>query len=206
MSADTVSEVNAVVEEVIEQVAEPVEQVEEQAQDTSKEERVPLSALQKERRKRQDVEQELRWHKEQMQQKVVPTPEPDESAYEAATKQDLGRVKQQLKREVAEEAWIKDNPEKVADINERLTEFLKQRPHLGTAIDNVINRYEEAWELMDKLSPKQKAALRVAPAKKESPGNPASTPKAAAINQTVDVMQMSDSEFNTWRKSQRKPR
>ena len=197
-----------VVEPVIEQ--EPVEAPEPE----QKEEHVPLSALQKERRKRQEIEQELRWHKEQMMaRKPEPAPEPDDSLYEAATKEDLGKVRQQIVKEVQEAnrakeeaSWIKHNPEKAAEINERLSDFLKQRPNLASAIEGAQNRYEEAWELMDKLTPRQKASLKPSPARKEAPGNPAAIPKGAALNEALNFSAMTDAEFNAWRKSQRKPR
>ncbi len=205
MSADTVPVQNDVVEEIVEQVVEQVQQdTDDQPEDTSQE-RVPLSALQKERRKRQDAELELKWHREQMAQKSPQAQEPDESLYEAATKEDLGKVKQQVIRDVHESTWIRSNPEKAAEVNEKLSEFLKQRPHLARAIEAAPNRYEEAWTLMDALTPKQKAILK-APAKKDSPGNPASVPKAAALNQVLDFSAMSDQEFNAWRQSQRKRR
>lgn len=206
MSTETVPVQNEVVEEAVEQVhIEPEQQqAEAPAQEQAKEEHVPLSALQKERRKRQEIEQELRWHKEQMMaKKPDPAPEPDESLYEAATKEDLGRVKQQVIRDVQESTWIKANPEKAAEINEKLAEFLKQKPNLAAAIEGAQNRYEEAWELMDKLSPKQKSILRTAPIKKDAPGNPAAVPKAALLNETIDFSRMSDSEFNAWRQSKR---
>jgi len=210
MSAETVPVQKEVVEEVVEQ-AHADEQAQQQAdapaQEQVKEEQVPLSALQKERRKRQEIEQELRWHKEQMMaKKPDPAQEPDESLFEAATKEDLGKVKQQVLRDVQESNWIKANPEKAAEINEKLAEFLKQRPNLAPAIEGAQNRYEEAWELMDKLSPKQKAALRPAPVRKDAPGNPAAIPKAAALNEVMDFSKMSDSEFNAWRQSKRQRR
>ena len=208
MSAETVPVQNEVEEEAVEQA---VEQAQQQAdtpvQEQAKDEHVPLAALQKERRKRQEVEQELRWHKEQMMaKKPEAAQEPDESLLEAATKEDLGRVKQQVIRDVHESNWIKSNPEKAAEINEKLAEFLKQRPNLASAIESAPNRYEEAWMLMDALTPKQKSALRPAPVKKDTPGNPAAVPKAAALNETVDFGKMTDSEFNAWRQSQRKRR
>jgi hypothetical protein len=215
MSADTVPVQEHEVEEQEAQApVSPIgsEDVGKEAQDTEKaapkEEHVPLSALQKERRKRQDVEQELRWHKEQMtRQQAPPTPqEPDESLQEPATREDLGKFKREVKREVFETAWIKDNPEKVADINDKLSEFLKQRPHLARAIEDAPNRYEEAWELMDKLTPKQKSALKPAPPKREAPGNPTGMPKAASLNETLDLGKMTDSEFNAWRQSKRQRR
>lgn len=207
---DTVPENEAALEEVIDTAVEQaIDQSADQpapVQESPQEERVPLSALQKERRKRQEMEQELRWHKEQMMASRQPAPEPDETLYEAATKEDLGKAEQKIVRSVEERTWIRQNPEKISDINEKLAEFLKQRPHLASAIENAPNRYEEAWELMDKLTPKQKAALRPAPPKRDAPGNPAGIPKAAAMNQSLDVMTMSDSEFNAWRNSQRKRR
>ena len=203
---DTVPENEAALEEVIDTAVEQSADQPEPVQEAPQEERVPLSALQKERRKRQEMEQELRWHKEQMMASRQPAPEPDETLYEAATKEDLGKAEQKIVRSVEERTWIRQNPEKISDINEKLAEFLKQRPHLASAIENAPNRYEEAWELMDKLTPKQKAALRPAPPKRDAPGNPAGIPKAAAMNQSLDVMTMSDSEFNAWRNSQRKRR
>lgn len=208
MSTDTVPVQNEVVDEAIEQAIEPVQPEDsDSAQEQVQEERVPLSALQKERRKRQETERELQWHKEQMMAKRAEVQqEPDESLYESATKEDLGKVRKQVLREVHESTWIKANPEKALEVHEKLEEFLKQRPNLTSAIEGAQNRYEEAWELMDKLSPKQKSALKAAPVRKDAPGNPAGVPKAAALNQSVDLMSMSDSEYNAWRQSQRKRR
>jgi hypothetical protein len=208
MSAETVPVQNEV-EEQETLIAEPLDAAEqEDAPDQElREEQVPLSALQKERRKRQDVEQELKWHKEQaMRQPAREAPEPDDSHLEPATREELSKAEQKILRQVDERSWIRQNPEKAADINEKLTEFLKQRPHLAAAIEGAPNRYEEAWLLMDALTPKQKAALKPVHQKKDAPGNPAVVPKAAGLNQTVDVMNMTDSEFNAWRQSQRKRR
>jgi predicted acylesterase/phospholipase RssA len=206
-------------EQEVEQVATPeVEQqndvsmpVEEQ-----RDQQVPLSALQKERRKRQEMEQELRMFREHqlkmMQQPA--TQEEDESQYEPVTKADLKQQEAKFKqlqaqtmRDAEEKTWIRQNPEKAEFINDRLTDFLKKRPNLAAAIEGATNRYEEAWELMDKLTPRQKAALTAPPAvKKATPGSPSGIPKAAAMNQAVDVMTMTDSEFASWRASQRKRR
>lgn len=209
MSAETVPVQNEV-EEQVEAVQEPMaeEQQDVQVEAPPKETQVPLSALQQERRKRQEIEQELRWHKEQMmRQQAASSPEPDDSHLEAATREDLGKAEQKIIRSVEERSWIKNNPEKAQEVNEKLTEFLKQRPHLAAAIEGAPNRYEEAWLLMDALTPKQKAALRpITQPKKDAPGNPAAVPKAAGMNESVDVMSMTDSEFNAWRQSKRRRR
>ncbi len=123
------------------------------------------------------------------------------------SRKDLQNIKQEAVREALESKWVKDNSDKASDINDKLPDFLKQRPHLARAIQDAPNRYEEAWTLMDALTPKQKTALRTSPApKKDAPGNPASVPKASGMNQAVDVMSMTDPEFNAWRKSQIKRR
>ena len=203
MSTETVPAENKEVEEtIVEPVAEQQEEQEPIETPEPKEQHVPLSALQKERRKRQEIEQELRSLREQS---AKPS-EPDDSAYEAATKADLGKFQQQTIRAMEERNWIKQNPERADEVNEKLTEFLKQRPNLAAAIEGATNRYEEAWELMDKLTPKQKAALKATPARKDAPGSPGSIPKAAAMNQSVDVMTMTDSEFDAYRASKKQRR
>jgi hypothetical protein len=195
-------------QEVAEQQIAEVDALE---QETSQEtqQQVPLAAVLKERRKRQDAEHEARWYKEQLEKKSAQPapPEEDDSRYEAATKEDLRVQTQALKRQVKEDLWIESNPEKAEFVNEKLVEFLKQRPHLKLAIEAAPNRYEEAWELMDKLTPKQKAALKPAvTAKKEAPGSPGAVPKAAAMNEAMDVMSMSDKEFAEWRAAKRRKR
>lgn len=193
------------IEEVLQE--KPVEEAkaEEPVQEEKPQEetKVPLSALQKERKKRQELEQENSWLKEQ--QKKTQQPD-DESLYESATKADLGKSQEEIIRIVEERKWIRDNQDKFDFVNEILPDFLKQRPNLASAISSAENRYEEAWNLINALSPKQKAQIKSTPAKKESPGSPSGVPKAASINQAVDVMQMTDSEYQTWRQGLKKRR
>ncbi len=67
MSAETVPAVNIEQDIPIAEVEQDVLEQHEDSQSAppSKEEHVPLSALQKERRKRQETERELQWMKEQ---------------------------------------------------------------------------------------------------------------------------------------------
>ena len=181
----------------------PVESFAEQPQEAQEVEQeeaqhVPLHALQKERKKRQEAEQRIQFYEQQQQQAA----EPDESRYESATKEDLGKAKSALKREIQEENWARENPEMYRRINDELPEFLKLRPNLAPAIESATNRYVEAWELMTKLSPKQQQQVAQKP-KQQAPGSPSGVPKAAAMSEKVDLMNMSDSEFNTWRSQRR---
>lgn len=189
-----------VMDEVLQeaQVAEAPEAQEEKQPEETK---VPLSALQKERKKRQELELRNQWLEEQ--NKKAQQPE-DDSQFESVTKGDLGKTQEEIIRIVEERTWIKNNQDKYDFVNEILPDFLKQRPNLASAISSAENRYEEAWNLINALSPKQQAQIKVAVPKRESPGSPAGIPKAASLNQAVDVMKMSDSEYQSWRQQQKK--
>jgi len=211
-------------EEAVEPHAEPIEQIMEEAEadanvqegneQVEKPEKtmVPLSALQKVREKKKELELELQWEKQERQRLInsqAPSkpPEDDNSRYESATREDLSRSQNEIVRIVEEKSWIKNNPEKYERVNQFLPQFLKQRPNLASAIDQATNRYEEAYTLMDALTPKQQQQLKqsVQP-KKEAPNAPSGVPKAAALNEAVDIMSMNDSEFSAWRQSKKKQR
>jgi hypothetical protein len=192
--------------------AEAEDSGEQQEQEQPVERQVPVSAVQKERKKRQDAEAreqraaiELQYLKEQYSQRAAQPQEEDETQYESATKAELNqsasKIKQETIRDIKEDLWAEANPEKKAMVDENLSMFLKQRPNLATAISSASNRYSEAYLLMTALSPKQQEGLRPQAVKKPSPGSPNGVPKAASLNQAVDVMSMSDDEYRKWRQS-----
>lgn len=180
--------------------------------------KVPLLALQKERKKRQELEHEKiryetenRMLREQSQRKPVEEPIDDSSQYESTTRKELktglSQTKEEILREMEERIWVRANPEKFEKAHDNLENFLKQRPNLRDAIASAPNRWEEAYTLMEALSPKQQAQLKTPQApKREAPGNPSGVPKAASINAAVDVMQMSDKEYAEWRQAQKRRR
>lgn len=171
---------------------------------------VPLSALQKLREKKRELELELQWERQKHTAASQQKPEEeDNSRYESATREDLKNSLRQSQEEairaIEERLWIKQNPEKYEKVNEYLPQFLKQKPNLASAINQASNRYEEAFLLMQALSPKQQQQLKkeATQVKKEAPNAPGSIPKAAALNDAVDVMNMSDAEFYAWKQSKR---
>ncbi len=223
MTVDTEPQVEQQQESVEQHVeAEPQaeQSVEQEAQETQEvqqeeETKVPLSALQKERKRRQ--EQEARAYKAEAESQVLreqfykkDEPEEDDTSFENVTKGEsekaLQQTKAEIKREVKEEAWASANPELYEYVNENLTEFLKQRPNLHSAINGSSNRYAEAYELMSKLTGKEQKALKPQAQKKVAPGSPTGVPKAAALNQSIDVMSMSDEEYRKWRDSKKRGR
>jgi hypothetical protein len=165
--------------------------------------RVPLSALQKERKKRQELEMQIEYERQQRAVKAQPHEE-EIDTYESATKGDLRQVTFEAVRAVEEKSWFRDHPEKYEYVMENLTQFLQQRPNLAGAIGSATNRYEEAWTLMEALTPKQKQQMKQPTQKKASPNSPAAIPKAASMNQAVDLMSMSDKEFAEWRAQKRR--
>lgn len=207
------------------QNAEPIEQIIDQQEavdnaqddnhsgDKSEKTMIPLSVAQKLREKKRELELELQWEKQErmrLQQNGISQPkEDDNSRYESATREDLSKTQEEIVRIVEEKQWVKNNPEKYEIVNQYLPEFLKRRPNLASAIGQATNRYEEAYTLMDALSPKQQKQLAKAatsPLKKEAPNAPGGVPKAAALNEAIDIMKMSDSEYLAWRNSKKKSR
>ncbi len=180
----------------------PNDAIAEQPQETQEaqpeETMVPLHVVQKERKKRQESDQRVKFLEEQQAKAAEPE---DDSRYESATKEDLGNSENAVIRKVEERIWARENPERYRKINEDLPAFLKLRPNLAPAIESATNRYEEAWELMTKLSPKQQQVAQQP--KQDGPGSPSGVPKAAALSESVDLMQMSDEDFNTWRQEKR---
>lgn len=192
---------------------EPVEgQVEEHEEESTQ---VPLSALQKERKRRQEAEVkaqrneiELQYLKEQAVKRNEPEEE-ETDLYEPTTKAEL---KEYTAKSIAsaaraerEESWIENNAEKASFVDANLANFLKNRPNWVSAIQSSKNRYKEAYDLMTALSPReQKSIVKQKVAPKVAPNSPAGVPKGAAMDQAVDVMEMTDDEFRQWRQSKRR--
>lgn len=173
-----------------------------EAQETEggEDKQVPLHALQKERRKRQEMEQKLEFYENQ----TKGNESEDDSRYESATREDLSKSEIAIQRKIEEKQWAKDNPELYKQVNEDLPQLLKRKPNLATAINDSTNRYAEAWDLMKAFNPKketqQTQQQQEAKPPRQAPGSPSGVPKAAAMGQNVNLMKMSDADFNKWRK------
>ena len=165
---------------------------------------VPLSVVQKERKKRQQIQQEYEALLQQSKRHEG-NEEEDLSRYESVTREELDINNKQVQRSIREDAWSERNPEKAIFVEQELENFLRSRPNLAPAISNATNRVQEAWELMNALSGKEKQNLKAKP-RQDAPLSPSTVPKGAALNETTDVMNMSDSEFREWRKGKRKAR
>lgn len=188
-----------------------VETQEEGVEDTKKVEHVPLSALQKERKRRKESDQRIALLESQLlqlQQANTPKKE-DDSDWEGVTKGELKNHSEvqnfMIMRSIKESDWLENNKDKLEIINEKLPELLKQKPHLKNAVGDALNRYQEAWEQIMGHSKLKEPKERVQK-QNNAPGSPANLPKSAGVNQGFNVMEMTDAEFNEWRAKQRKKR
>ena len=173
---------------------------------------VPLTALQKERRRRQEAEEKA--YRAELERKILAEqyakneePEEDYSLEEPITKGEYQKGSKQsqeeIMRSVDERIWVRQNSDKAAFVDEHLEDFLRKKPNLASAISQSTNRYEEAYFLMSRLNPSHKKQERPRQERKPSPNSPSAVPKAAAMNSAVDVMSMDDEEFSRWRSEQK---
>lgn len=142
-------------EEIEPAVSEQVDESSQEAHQDSQVEptMVPLSALQAERRKRQE-EQQMRQEvtarmavleQQIMQQKNAAEPEDPEALI---TKGDYREEKAQTKRELREEIYQENNPEKVTEVNKYLKQILEKKPWLASSLEDAPNRYSRAHEIV----------------------------------------------------------
>src|SRR5690606_34454560 len=162
-------------------------------------------------------ELELQWERQERQrlmqsQSAAKPEEDDNSRYESATREDLKLSRAQTLRELKEDLWIENNPEKAASVDENLPKLLKLKPHLAASLNLAQNRYEEAYPFMEASNPRQsqqpikKELPQASTSKREAANSPGGVPKAAALNEAIDFMKMSDAEFTAWKSEQKRKR
>lgn len=185
--------------EVAEQEVEKVEQ--EQVQEQNEEERkIPLSALEAERRKRQDAEAQNRLYQEYLSQaQQSKQPEEDDSEdllSKGEFKKNLSKEISSVRREILEEAFVSANPDAAKQIEEQLPNLIQQKPWIKEVIENAPNRWQRSWELVRDLGITQK---QEAPSKKkqqeakrvienaQKPGSPTTVGKSV-VQSKVEYM------------------
>jgi len=164
------------------------------------EQMVPLSVVKKERKKRQQLQERIDHYEKQNTK-----PSQEDDRYEVVTREELGKTKFETLRDMREYDYADKFPDRAKFVEQELEDFLHARPNLAPAIQNSPNRIQEAYELMTALSPKQREREKAASKPNDQvPRSPTSIPKAAALNEAIDVMNMSDNEFRQWRDSKRR--
>lgn len=180
---------------------------------------IPISALQRERKKKQEAE--LRAIKAEERAKLLEEgllergqaheDLNDNDDEEFITRGDYKKREAEtvamIVRQSEEKSWIKNNPDKMEIIEEKFEEFLKQKPHFVSSLEKSNNRYEDAWHLLSSYyrvsDSKKQNATRMNTQRADMPQNmapqsPAGIPKSAGIDQAVNVMKMTDKEYDAW--------
>ena len=172
-------------EDVSSAVSEP-ENVE--LQETQEENKVPVSALQAERERRQKAEAQARLYEEylaklQAEQKQEESSEEDPSAL--LEKGEYQKDKERIKREILEQVYQDLNPEAVRKVDKYLKPILEKKPWLAATLDSAPNRYARAYEIVQDylhiVEPKSKVlneGQRIIENSKK-PGSPVALGKSA---------------------------
>lgn len=164
--------------------------------------------LQKERQRRQELEQYAMQMQMQQQQAQTAQQQNNTDNDELLTRGDLNNFKQtaeqEFMRKVMETSWVEDHPEEISRINNDLPELLTKRPELKWAIENAPNRYKAAWKFLNDYSPRQQAKPKIAP--QQRPGSPQGVGKSAKIAQAASYMDMSDNDWEAYKAQKRRRR
>lgn len=140
--------------EVVEEqdnVAAVSEQPEVESQEEHQEQKmVPLTALQAERRKRQELEAKVQVYDELVRanQQQKQEPEEEENPNELVEKKTLKETTATTKREILETLYQDMNPEAVQKINKYLKPILEKKPWLASTVETAQNRYARAYEIV----------------------------------------------------------
>lgn len=167
------------------------EQPEVTQDETVQQRMVPLSALEAERRKRQDMEakahmlqQHLLEAKQQEQEEDDPHALVEKGTFKQAT--------EETKRQIREEVYLDTHPEAVQNINKYLDKILEKKPWLADSVANAPNRYARATEIINDfkhLVEEPKKTQSAADAERivknaNKPGSPVDFAKTAVADKT----------------------
>lgn len=121
-----------------------------QSEEKEEQTMVPLSALQAERRKRQEYESRNRMYEEMISRnQQANEPDEEEDPESLLTKGSFAQEKAMTKREILEQVYQDMNPQAVDRINNYLKPILDKKPWLASSIDNSLNRLARANEIVE---------------------------------------------------------
>lgn len=172
---------------------------------------VPLSALEAERKKRQEIERkayEAEYRAqliEQQMQKSQSPPQDDEDEYTKSLKSWTQSELQKVKRDAAEELYIQQNPDIVSRLQNELPDLYAKRPWLKNAVLSAENRVLAAAQLLDDYAPRNAVANETKKKISENqmkPKSPQGVGKTGQFSKADMIAKMSSSEFQEFRKKQ----
>lgn len=112
---------------------------------------VPLSALEAERRKRQDLEAQNRLYADYMKRMDAETSEAaaEDDEPVLVERKELRQEQAATKREIREEVFKDMNPKAMQEIELYLNKILEKKPWLTDSIKGSENRYARAAEIVE---------------------------------------------------------
>ena len=115
--------------------------------------RVPLSALEAERHKRQEIEAQNRLYADYIERMKAEMPARDEDEdeddeSELIDRRSFRREQESVKRQIKEEIFVDLNPKAMQEIKQYLNPILEKKPWLRDSIKNSDNRYARAHEIV----------------------------------------------------------
>ena len=113
---------------------------------------VPLTALEAERRKRQDLEAQNRLYAdymERMKNESSQEQEPEEDLDKLLDIREFREAQQVTKREIREEVYKDMNPKAMEKVKQYLDKILEKKPWLADSIKSSENRYARAAEIVE---------------------------------------------------------
>ena len=173
------------------------------------EKQVPLTALEAERRKRQEAEQQAQWLYQQMNaaqaqyQTSLPSKDDDEDEYTKEIKDSLRREVQQEFKSYAEQQFLSQNPDATQALQEHLPRILQQKPWLADVIQSAPNRYARAMEIINDYAPRSAPILdskRRIDENAQKPGSAQGVGKTSQLSKLEMLSKMSPKEFSEYRK------
>ena len=196
---------NTVAQEVTNELVQEAPAQEQVQQEQPQERTVPLSALEAERKKRQEAE--LRAFYAEQQRTAQPPQQKEDDNEDDYTRQLkaslLSKIKEENRRD-REQEFLRRNPDAVSRIEAELPEILKKRPSLAYAIQNADNKYEEAMAIIEDYSTRKNDTQKRIEANSMKPGTPTGAAKAAKMGKAEMIANMNSSDFHQWRKQIRK--
>lgn len=167
---------------------------------------VPLSALEAERRKRQDMEAKA--HMLQQHLLEAKQDEPEDDPHALVEKGAFKQATEETKRQIREEVFLDTHPEAVPNINKYLDKILEKKPWLADSVANAPNRYARATEIINDfkhLVEEPKKSQAAADAERivknaNKPGSPVEIAKSANADKVSYLKQIQGTkEFRDYR-------
>jgi len=169
------------------------------------EKRVPLSALEAERKRRQEAEKQSYLYQQQMamQQSASSNKQDDEDDYTKSIKNwTQSQIKEQSQK-LLEENFVHSNPGILERLQNDLPELYRKRPELKAAVMASPNRVLAAVQFLDDYAP-IKSDTSMTRKKIEQnqmkPKSPHGSGKSAKLSKGDMIAKMSSEEFHQYRK------